>query len=68
MFTLGIFFIALGWCLKADPGTEYIGKRSVSAGLILICLDLAISIVILLAMSANRYMPADFPHLWNFLQ
>lgn len=67
MLTLGIFFIAAGWCLKADPATEYIGKRSVSAGWILICIDLVITAVILLAMASARYMPADFPHTWKFL-
>lgn len=68
MLTLGIFFIAAGWCLRVEDATWRIGDRAHKAGLILICLDLAISVVILLAMSANRYMPADFPHLWNFLQ
>jgi len=68
MLTLGIFFIAAGWCLKADPATEYIGKRADSAGWILICIDLVLSAVILGAMAAAQYMPADFPHLWNFLR
>lgn len=65
MLTLGIAFIAAGWCLKGNGLNDEIGRRAVFAGFVLIGLDVACAGVFLLAIEASRYMPTDFPHLWK---
>lgn len=47
MFTIGLFLAIVGWCLKVEDATWRIGDRAVRAGLVLIGIDLALTVLIL---------------------